>query len=97
MHHFARERESSHQSSACSEVLQGSCTSFQGGVFLALVHQGQVCADGIRMVKPVGSSGFVILLRQRDIIFIFLRENKGLIFKRLALVTGITLHYPLVL
>lgn len=38
---------STYQPSACSEVLQSSSTSFQGGIFLALIHQGQVGADGI--------------------------------------------------
>lgn len=68
---------SPYQPTACSEVLQSSSTSFQGGILLALIHQGQVGVDGIRVVEPAGSFGFKILLRKGDTILIILqREEK---------------------
>lgn len=69
-------QRSAYQPSACSEVLQGPSTSLQGGILLAVIHQGQVGADGIRVVQPAGSLGLKILLRERDAILIILQRDE---------------------
>lgn len=73
-----RRERSAYQPSACSEVLQSSSTSFQGGILLALIHQGQIGADGIGVVEPAGSFGFKILLGKGDTILIILQRGKKL-------------------
>jgi len=72
------EGRGAYQPSACSEVLQSSSTSFQGGILLALIHQGQVGADGIRVVEPAGSFGFKILLRKGNTILVILQRDEKL-------------------
>lgn len=66
-----------HQSFAGCEVLQGSCTGLQGGILLALAHQVQVGADGIRMVQPTAALGVGLFLREGAVIVVVLQTKRG--------------------
>lgn len=66
-----------HQSFAGCEVLQGSCAGLQSGILLALAHQVQVGADGIRMVQPAATLGVGLFLWEGAVIVVVLRTKGG--------------------
>lgn len=66
-----------HQSFAGCEILQGSCTGLQGGILLALAHQVQVGADGIRMVQPTAALGVGFFLREGAVVVVVLQTKRG--------------------
>lgn len=61
-----------HQALAGGQVLQRPGTGLQGGVLLALAHEIQVGADGIRVVQPAAALGVGLLLGERVVVVVVL-------------------------
>ena len=61
-----------HQPLAGSQVLQGARAGLQGGILLALAHEVQVGADGIRVVQPAAALGVGLFLGKRAVVVVVL-------------------------